>query len=523
MSRMRPDFHATIEEKEVILDGGGSFSIKLSSGRERGDSFLVIDIYNLDNAVHPEGHVGWWRFEIDKLPEKLDGQLVRRKDGEISLKISGAAPVDEWRNPRQLDTSRLELLVVTRATITNSILSIDRVPVLRSSSDLQLFRSRHERTFQWRRYASHEVGSLSGRTVHIVSKSMFERDAVGNLCLALYGLLEQHGISARLYADEFSLAMNDVVNRRGVLRSELRPDDIILYFFSTFDRGLDDVLELKCQHRIVYYHGVTSPRLLQVFDTEMSVQCARAIRQLPSLSGFDQVVTNSEASAANLQQAFESGGAPIGTIKVIPPKILGKGELSIAGSGGNETTPLQPNLLYVGRIRSHKRIEDLLHLVAHYRMIDPRVRCEIIGSPATAAYGDYLNWVQRRQLNLPEGAVSWLGDVSESELVRAYGEATVYVSMSEDEGFCLPILEAMMHNNLVFAYDLPAIRELMSDSGVIFPDKCYPELARRIRDLLGSPAACRDMLDAQRRRALDVIQAMDGRRFMQLLSETETV
>jgi glycosyltransferase involved in cell wall biosynthesis len=148
------------------------------------------------------------------------------------------------------------------------------------------------------------------------------------------------------------------------------------------------------------------------------------------------------------------------------------------------------------------------------------VRCKIVGSSATPAYGDYLDWVQR-QLDQPEDAVSWVGNVSESELVRAYDEATVYVSMSEDEGFCLPIFEAMMHRNLVVAYDLPAIRELLGDSGVIFSDKCYPRLAGRIRDLLGSPSAYREMLDAQTRRALDLAQVMNGGRFMQLLSETE--
>jgi glycosyltransferase involved in cell wall biosynthesis len=503
----------------VLLDLGGSFSVTLPFQRENGDSFLVIDIYDLDNPVHPEGHIGWWRFGIEQLPEKVNGNLAQRHNGMISLSIDGGIPVDEWRNPAPPNAHRLELLVVMRSAITNAILSIDRVPVLRSRRDLGNFRLQCERAFERTRYVSHSADLRLGGRVHIVSKAIFEKDAVGNLCLALYGLLRQHGVEARLYADEFNLAMNDIVHRRAALASEVGINDVIFFCFSTYDQGLEGILELECHRRIAYYHGITSPRLLQVFDIEMSAQCAKAIRQLPLLGRFDQMAVNSEANAANLRETVATSGAsPTKAIEIIPPKILSKQELRLPISDA-KLGPLRPNLLYVGRIASHKRIEDLLELVAQYRLLDPLVSCKIVGSSATPAYSDYLNWVQTRQLNLPEGIVSWLGELSESELVRAYEEATVYVSMSEDEGFCLPILEAMMRDSLVLAYDLPAIRELMGASGVIFSDKSHWDLARRIHELLRSPSTCREILKAQRERAREVMQAMDGGGFVSLLAD----
>jgi glycosyltransferase involved in cell wall biosynthesis len=511
---------ARVEETELVLDLGGSFSVRLTPERLSGGTFLVLDIYDLDNPVHPEGHVGWWRFKIAQLPEKLVGNLVRDTDGAISLKIEGTVPAGQWHNPNRPNAPRLELMVVMRNTITNAILSIDRVPVLQSIQELENFRSRSERAFQLNRYVSHEHHLLCNRTIHIVSKSVFERDAVGNFCLTLYGFLVQHGVSAKLYADEYSLAMNDIIYPRDCLSSSAGANDVILFSFSTHDSGLEDLLELTCHRYIVYYHGITSPRLLQVFDTETSAQCAKAIRQLPRLAQFGQVATNSAANAADLREVMAASGASsLGKIEVIPPKIFSERELRLSGASSDKRRPLRPGFLYVGRIASHKRIEDLLHLVAQYRMLDPLVSCKIVGSAATPAYRDYLDWVQTRQLNLPEAAIIWLGSVPDNELARAYKEATVYVSMSEDEGFCLPILEAMMQDNLVFAYDLPAIRELMGDSGVIFSDKSYSELARRIHDLLGSPAALQEILGAQRQRAIDVIRTMDGGRFLELLAD----
>src|SRR6266850_7430493 len=124
MTRSKSGLAARVEETEVVLDRGGSFSVRLAPERMIGGTFLVLDIYDLDNPVHPEGHVGWWRFEIERLPEKLSGHLIREPDGAVSLKMECAAPADQWHNPNRLNASRLELLVVMRNTITNAILSI---------------------------------------------------------------------------------------------------------------------------------------------------------------------------------------------------------------------------------------------------------------------------------------------------------------------------------------------------------------------------------------------------------------
>jgi glycosyltransferase involved in cell wall biosynthesis len=293
-----------------------------------------------------------------------------------------------------------------------------------------------------------------------------------------------------------------------------------LYFFSIHDDKLEELTELNCNCRIAYYHGITPPELLQVFDPELSAKCARALRQLPLLARFDRLATNSVANAAFLRAAFvESGVSAPWEIAVIPPKILSESELQIRRVDRETNPSCRSNLLYVGRIKSHKRIEDLLHLVAQYRMLDPDARCTIIGAADTPAYSDYLNWVQTRQLDLPADAVDWRGSVSDEELARAYAEATVYVSMSEHEGFCLPILEAMMHDIPVFAYDLPAIRELMGTSGVIFAEKSFSGLAHRLHELTKSPDAWMQIEKSQREWVGQLIGKMDGQSFIDLLAD----
>src|SRR5581483_9782661 len=191
MTELRADISASIAETEIVLDGGGRFTIRLPEARATADALLVLDIYAVDNPVHPEGHIGWWRYEIGQSPQHLAGIISRDREGRVAPEIEGAAPVDSWCNPAAPDVRRMELLVVLRSSITNAILSKDRVPVLVTAEDLREFRSRVARDPLEPSYRRAVHDLPAGRTIHIVSKGMFERDAVGNLCLGLYKLLTQ--------------------------------------------------------------------------------------------------------------------------------------------------------------------------------------------------------------------------------------------------------------------------------------------------------------------------------------------
>jgi glycosyltransferase involved in cell wall biosynthesis len=90
--------------------------------------------------------------------------------------------------------------------------------------------------------------------------------------------------------------------------------------------------------------------------------------------------------------------------------------------------------------------------------------------------------------------------------------------MSEHEGFCVPLVEAMARDVLVFAYDQPAVRETAGMAGVLFNDKSFENLAKQLRVLLDSPETCRKILQAQRQRAGEFLSGMDGRGFLELLA-----
>ena len=141
----------------------------------------------------------------------------------------------------------------------------------------------------------------------------------------------------------------------------------------------------------------------------------------------------------------------------------------------------------------------------------------VVGGGADKAYWDYLTWIETSQLKIPFGKVHWVGSVSDAELAERYATASAYVSMSEDEGFCLPILEAMLAGLPVFTYGLPAIREVMEDSGLYFLEKDYKYLAGVLHALLCNTTRLEEMIGKQRERAINMAKEMDGRGFLRLL------
>ena len=54
----------------------------------------------------------------------------------------------------------------------------------------------------------------------------------------------------------------------------------------------------------------------------------------------------------------------------------------------------------------------------------------------------------------------WLKDISDEYLKQVYENSTCLIAASEDEGFCLPLIEAALHNICILARDIPIFREV---------------------------------------------------------------
>jgi glycosyltransferase involved in cell wall biosynthesis len=82
--------------------------------------------------------------------------------------------------------------------------------------------------------------------------------------------------------------------------------------------------------------------------------------------------------------------------------------------------------------------------------------------------------------------------------------------MSEHEGFCVPLLEAMAFGLPVLAYDAGAVSETLGGAGVLVGEKPPDVLAALVHRLVTDAALRRSVLEGQARR-LEALRGVDQR------------
>jgi glycosyltransferase involved in cell wall biosynthesis len=157
------------------------------------------------------------------------------------------------------------------------------------------------------------------------------------------------------------------------------------------------------------------------------------------------------------------------------------------------------NVLFVGRIAPNKKQDDLLHAFWHYLAHDPSARLILVGSEESGdPYAAHLREIIS-SLNLGDSV--WLaGALPEPQLQACYQTADLFWSMSEHEGFCVPLIEAMWFDIPILAFRSTAVPETLGDAAFMFHDKdSISELAAAAHVVLTDLALREKIIVAQRK------------------------
>jgi glycosyltransferase involved in cell wall biosynthesis len=136
------------------------------------------------------------------------------------------------------------------------------------------------------------------------------------------------------------------------------------------------------------------------------------------------------------------------------------------------------NILFVGRVAPNKKIEDIIKAFGALKRIYKRSRLVIVGAKFLNKYDNKLKNLVRN-LNLTD--VYFTDRVSLSDLKTYYRLATVFLCMSEHEGFCVPLIESMYFKIPIIAYNSSAIPYTLGNSGILVNKKNYLEIAELIQ------------------------------------------
>jgi glycosyltransferase involved in cell wall biosynthesis len=177
------------------------------------------------------------------------------------------------------------------------------------------------------------------------------------------------------------------------------------------------------------------------------------------------------------------------------------------------------NILFVGRIVPNKRIEDHIRLAEMYkRYVDSYYRFIFVGRyDGVPRYFAMIQALIVEYQMLPERFV-FTGGVPNEDLAAYYRWADAYVSLSEHEGFCVPLLESMAMDVPVLAYAAGAVPETLGGAGVLFSPKDLEFAAEMLGTLVYDRAVRDRVIAGQRRRLADFSPARIDARLREVLA-----
>lgn len=337
----------------------------------------------------------------------------------------------------------------------------------------------------------------------IAAPDIFAGDAVGNHCLGIARAAGRLGIPARVFAQHFGEGVEPLEQ----LFEQIQPEDTLLVSYSIYDPMLERLLALG-NRKLCYFHGVTEPELLREFEPVTADLCARSREQYPLLRQFDVVMANSRLTAQSLAPHLS-----VDDILVIPPVWPDMPVFQHVRAGArDEGGPL--SLLVVGRVVPHKRVEDAIALLARVREAGVAAQLDIVGS---APNGNYLAFLKEQAEQQAVAAhVRFMGMVDDATLFDRFDQADALVSVSQHEGFCVPVLEAMHLGLPAFVRSGTAASEVGGDAAVSFDT--LEQACEAIVAMARDAARRAGMVDAGRRRAAAVLAQADDTALAAVLS-----
>lgn len=323
-------------------------------------------------------------------------------------------------------------------------------------------------------------------------------DAVSNHVMEIDRALGSWGFETRVLAntrDEFG---------RQVARpdSEYEADtesagDLLIYHYSLFCPNYHQYVETKSR-RMLIYHNITPPEFFAAYDKGVAEFCRLGRELLPTLAGCELALGDSEFNRLEL---IGSGFDPERT-GVLPIFVDYKGLEERA----SETGPLAGygdafKVLFVGRAVPNKRLEDVLRAFYYYnRCIDSASHLFLVGPSWVDRYDAQLRWLLD-SFGLWSN-VHFTGRVSDADLAACYRDADLFLSMSEHEGFGVPLVESMAFDLPVLAYSSTAIPYTLGGAGVTFSHKEFPAVGE-LMDIMRSDDGMRQAVVRGQRERLE--------------------
>jgi glycosyltransferase involved in cell wall biosynthesis len=326
-------------------------------------------------------------------------------------------------------------------------------------------------------------------------------DAISNYTVELMKLLRVWGYPSEIYVESCDPRMALYCHPYETYQDD--PGDVLVYQYGLGSKLTDFLLQGRADRTILFYHNITPPHFFEPFESEFAALLKRGREDLYQVcQSFRGAVAGTEY---NRQELRDIGFLNVSAV----PYLLDLSPLERSANSPAGRRIRQRfsdewiNIVFVGRLAPNKKQEDLLQALAYYKkLIDSRVRLLLVGSGRSFHYKVRLEMLAE-QLGVFED-VHFSGQLSlEDGFAGYYRAGSVFLCLSEHEGFGIPLIESMYFGLPIVAYKSSAVPETLGGCGLLVTEKRYDVIGELIYNLVTDKAFRRQVIRKQRERLVD--------------------
>lgn len=271
--------------------------------------------------------------------------------------------------------------------------------------------------------------------------------------------------------------------------SDRKYDPVLLYHASI---GSPEVLSFMLDRReplVLIYHNISPAEPFLPYDPAFAGKLAEGRRELLQLKDkFVLAIADSTFNASDLEVLG------FNRITVVPPIVDYEGLIATEDDPEAVETISNdaPIILYVGQLLPHKRPDlaiQAFHILRTYLKQD--VRLVLVGHSRLPAYERALKTFID-ELNID--GVDFVGQVSHEVLATYYRHSHLFLTLSEHEGFCFPLVESMAFGLPIVTRAFGAIPETLGRGGLLLSEEDSPAMAAEAIHAVLEDPSMRSML-----------------------------
>ncbi|HWR50265.1 MAG TPA: glycosyltransferase family 4 protein [Bryobacteraceae bacterium] len=365
------------------------------------------------------------------------------------------------------------------------------------------------------------------QSINILTPCVVPNDAISTDVLGTAAALRDAGHTVHVFAGGVHPSLQGAASLlSGVgTRHWSKPEDLLIYHHSMAWPEGERIAETTNNTVVLKYHNITPAAFFEPYSGPHFDACKAGIASTRRLAKLPDAWFWGD-SQFNTQELI-GHGAPEPRCRVLPP-MHAVADLANQTLDYSAIAPFKDNrenILFVGGFKPNKAHARLIRVFAEYHHVYNRRSRLILAGSLDPAFEDYVGALRRLAASLGVlKDVVFCFSVSPAQLRALYLASHVFLCLSEHEGFCVPLLEAMFFRVPIVAWATTAVPETIGPSGLMFRDYSEPMFAEAINSCTDDSelSATLRRLGRERYQSRFDIEILRGR-LLELIKEVERV